>query len=91
MAQLARSHDHAAEAAPLSVSLPVVPQVIAVGDAPVAWSESPARALHEQLVRSFASVDQPDDRWPLRTRALVISAAVLAPWIAIGLAVAALA
>ena len=32
MAQLARSHDHAAEAAPLSVSLPVVPQVIAVGD-----------------------------------------------------------
>lgn len=91
MAQPARSHEHDAAPAPLSVPLPAAPQVIAVGDAPVAWSESPARALHEQLVQSFASVDQPDDRWPLRTRALAISAAVLAPWIAIGLAVAALA
>ena len=90
MAQPARSLDPVAVPA-RSVPLPAAPQVIAVGDAPVAWTESPARALHEQLVQSFATPAARDDRLPLRARVAIIGAAVVAPWVAIGLAFVALA
>lgn len=90
MAQVARTLDPVAAPA-RSIPLPAAPQVIAVGDAPVEWSASPARALHAQLVQSFATPARRDDRLPLRLRVAVVAAAVLAPWLAIGLAMAALA
>lgn len=67
------------------VALPA--QVVSVGDGAIEWSQSPARALHEQLLQSFgAQAPARDDRLPLRLRLAAIGAAVATPWIALGAA-----
>lgn len=84
MAQIARSFDPV-DVPVASIPLPAAPLVVAVGDAPIEWSASPARALHEQLMQSFAAHPPvaDDDRFPLRTRATIIVAASLVPWVVI--------
>ena len=83
MAQAACAYEP--DATPRSLALPAAPQVIAVGDAAVVWTESPARALHDQLVQSFATPARRDDRLPLGVRLAAIGVAVAAPWAAIAL------
>ena len=90
MAQPARSYEPVASPSTdpvTSLALPAAAQVIAVGDAAVEWSASPARALHEQLLQSFGTAAPVrDDRLPLRWRLVAIGGAVMAPWLAIGAA-----
>lgn len=83
MAQPARSLNQSAMPA-IAVTLPAAASVVAVGDAPVEWSASPARALHEQLLQSFATPARPRaDRLPVGTRLAIIGVATLVPWLAI--------
>lgn len=83
MAQAQRSFDPV-EVPAGTLPLPAAPVVVAVGDAPVEWSASPARALHQQLLQSFgAPAASRPDRLPVGARLAIIGAAVMAPWVAI--------
>ena len=95
MAQFARLNDrepHKPDPAP-DRTAGGAPVVVPVGGAAVEWdAESPARLLHQQLTATFCAPQRVrDDRLPLGTRMAVIAAAVLAPWVAIGAAVLAIA
>ncbi|KQT34681.1 hypothetical protein ASG29_00485 [Sphingomonas sp. Leaf412] len=66
------------------MTLPPAAAVVPVGDSPIEWSASPARALHEQLMRSFAApAPVRPDRLPVGARLGIIGVATLVPWIAI--------
>lgn len=82
MPQIARSPEPESFA---PLPLPDSPRVVALGAAPAERGGSPARALHEQLVDTFAPAPAATDRLPPRTRLFVIVGAVAAPWAAIAL------
>lgn len=76
MAQTARPIDH--DDTPGAA--PAASRVVAFEEVAAAWSESPARELHQQLVETFVVPPPHVEKLPLRTRAVVMAGAVMAPW-----------
>lgn len=81
MAQLARSIDATAHQVSLPSSPAALLRLSGAGDV----AGSPARDLHERLLRSFEPAAQSaEERLPLNTRLAIIAGSISVPWVAIG-------
>lgn len=69
----------------------VTPQVLALGDGPVAWADSPARQLHARLAATFVAPPPPmDDTLSPRVKLAIMLGSAAFLWVLVIAAVAAI-